>query len=316
MPEVTNWRQEEKQPNGQFIAKSNQPASLEWWIKEVKRARQLTLNEQQIKTILMADNNIPKNKENALFSQMKVGNQKLYLDVTSKVNGLVERAVYTTKTQLVNEVFLTQILNDIASSIRYSETITKLFKDPTPYLVNTLANNFITNGIHSLILYTSSWKHYVKNNGTWDYKRKLDPFKSGARSDMSPFFWYNGYQGKQYKLFPYHKAGLLRFDDPGNMCYAVSGKILMSHFHNTLEKFTLLMAAEAFAALNSQNRKEFGQIEYTQLKNGPTAKWFDDPWDLTAIEWAYDTPFVQSDEFVPFKTFEFYCKRFNLAPNN
>ena len=302
-------------PNGQFIAKSNQPASLSWWVSEVKRARQLTLNEQQIKTILMADNNIPKNKENGLFSQMKVGNQKLYLDVTSKVNGLIERAVYTTKTQLVNEVFLTQILNDIASSIRYSETITKLFKDPTPYLVNTLANNFITNGIHSLMLYYSNWKEYVKNNGTWDYKRKLDPFKSGARSDMSPFFWYNGYRGKQYKLFPNHKTGLLRFDDPGKMCYGASGKIVMSRFDSIVEKFILRVVAE-IVAFDKSTWKEFWKPMYTELEKLPPIKWFDDPWDLTAIEWAYDTPFVQSDEFVPFKTFEFYCKRFNLAPNN
>ena len=89
----------------------------------------------------------------------------------------------------------------------------------------------------------------------------------------------------------------------------------MSRFDSIVEKFILRVAAE-LVAFDKSTWKEFWNPMYTELEKLPPIKWFDDPWDLTAIEWAYDTPFVQSDEFVPFKTFEFYCKRFNLAPNN
>ena len=125
---------------------------------------------------------------------------------------------------------------------------------------------------------------------------------------MSPFFWYNGYRGKQYKLFPYHKAGLLRFDDPGNMCYAASGKIVMSSFDSTFEKYLLKWAAETFAAFDIDNWAKLWKPIYTQLEDKPTKQWFDDPWDMKTIEWAYDT-FDTSTVF-PLEAFKFYWRRF------
>ena len=139
---------------------------------------------------------------------------------------------------------------------------------------------------------------------------------------MSPFFWYNGYRGKQYKLFPYHKAGLLRFDDPGNMCYAASGKIVMSIFDTQLEKFLLRAAAEIFADGSNKDRwNDFLKPIYTQLEDGPTRQIFDDPWDMKAIEWAYDTfdtsyGFDSSERLLPFEAFNIYCSFFKIKTKN
>ena len=127
---------------------------------------------------------------------------------------------------------------------------------------------------------------------------------------MSPFFWYNGYQGKQYKLFPYHKAGLLRFDDPDNMCYGASGKIVMSVFDTELEKFLLLFAAQGAALSNGLTN--FGKPVYTQLEDKPTKQWIDDPWDLRVITWSYDTPFEVNGDILPFEAFKIYCQYFDI----
>ncbi len=249
----------------------------------------------------MSDNNIPKNKESALFSQMKVGNQKLYLDVTSKVNGLIERAISTTKNQLLGKVLLTQILTDATDTLG----VPLMFIKPAESLGLMILNKIG----HMVRLYYSKWKHHVKPHGVWDFKNNLDPFKSAARSDMSPFFWYNSYRGKQYKLFPHHKAGLLRFDDVGNMCYAATGKIVMSAFDSTFEKYLLRWAAEIFADGSSNDRWEnFLKPIYTQLEDKPTRQWFDDPWDMKVIEWAYDI-FDPSTVF-PLEAFKFYWQRF------
>ncbi len=141
---------------------------------------------------------------------MKVGNQKLYLDVTSKVNGLVENAIRVTKNQLLDKVLLIQILTDATDT----PGVTFMSIKPAESLGLIVLYQFG----HMFNLYLSKWKEHVKPHSVWDFKHNLDPFKkANENNNISPLFWYNDYRGKQYKLFHNHKPGLLRFDDPWDM---------------------------------------------------------------------------------------------------
>ena len=95
----------------------------------------------------------------------------------------------------------------------------------------------------------------------------------------------------------------------------------MSSFDSTFEKYLLKWAAEAFAAKNPENWSKFWKPIYTELENGPTRQIFDNPWDMKAIEWAYDTfdvsqAFDSSEKLLPFQAFNIYCNFFKIKTKN
>ena len=132
---------------------------------------------------------------------------------------------------------------------------------------------------------------------------------------MSPFFWYNGYHNMAYKLEKQigHKPGLLRYDDPGNMCYGATGKILISSFDHVIEERILLWAAEIYAIQqyylkDSRPRQEKEKMlqEY-RLQGG----WYDDPHDSAAVKWGYQIPmnsYITDEQISSWKTFLFYTQ--------
>ena len=84
----------------------------------------------------------------------------------------------------------------------------------------------------------------------------------------------------------------MRYDDPGNMCYSATGKILLSGLDGALEKWMLQEFADMYALLNRD--------EYAHLSNDPWGllgayfkergfiRNLDDKWDLSAMNYGYD----------------------------
>ena len=134
----------------------------------------------------------------------------------------------------------------------------------------------------------------MKHQGRWDFKHHTPPFSKVNEQTMSKYFRYRGNR-KTYKLNnpgQPHLPGLMRYDDPGNMCYSATGKILLSGFNHILEKWALQEFADMYALLDNPEFKHLvdnpeGLLKAYFKEKGYLKK-LDNPWDLAAIGYGYD----------------------------
>ena len=106
---IINWHEEKA--DGQFIAKSAKPQKLDWWVQQVILGRQLTMAPANVRTKLINFNNqrFIKGNINGEFNQMFIGvyqnDFSLYLDVSTKVNDLIKKAIDETWKMTESEDF-------------------------------------------------------------------------------------------------------------------------------------------------------------------------------------------------------------------
>ena len=99
-----------------------------------------------------------------------------------------------------------------------------------------------------------------------------------------------------------HKPGLLRYDDPGNICYGATGKIMLSVYIPEPDRPGIFkFAANFYAAWDDGDKivkalfagdKEI-KLKFDNFTQGLTQwikfKHFDDPRDLKAVEYGYNS---------------------------
>ena len=84
----------------------------------------------------------------------------------------------------------------------------------------------------------------------------------------------------------------MRYDDPGNMCYGATGKILLSGLDGVVEKWMLQEFADMYALLDKPKyaklSKEPKKLLGVYLLQAGFIRSIDDKWDLASIGYGYD----------------------------
>ena len=325
-----DWSEEKE--DGNFKPELSQAMDLMWWAKQVRIGRQLQGSDIDIRNKLLqlpANKKIVNGQLNGKFKTMFLGvegnNYCLYRDVTTQVNDSIKLAMSESRQLIHNFHFQDSLISFLRQISPLAEEELSKLKGLTPEVKALIAvmltftknpsimiegylltiSEFLKKNIISYFrkfLYNGPWGQNVKHGGKWDFKRNKAPFnavKKGA--NLSKFFHYKGYNST-YNLNMYgHKPGLLRYDDPGNMCYGATGKIMLSIYIPEPDRPGILEFAANFYAVKDEWDKIvkalFAGDKETKIKFDNFTKglsdWikfghFDDPRDLKAIEYGYN----------------------------